>query len=286
MESPVQPLAESGRLLQFTDRATANVLFDLNRSFGIGLTSQIDALTDIGVGVSPIWIETAIFNGFRTGSVSTIRGEGLDRNFGWSMRGYVDLFGDFGPGGEADLSWHCEPVLRVGGGLAFTRVDREGSAEFDRQRVVDSGVTLSSLLPASITAYDVWLSTVDAQFKYRGLSVIAEYYWRNMTQFNGAGVPGLADAGYVLQAGQFLVAEKLELIARWSRITGDSGTLGGSIQSSDEIGAGAVWYIKGDNAKVTFDVTHVNGAPVNSARLDLLPGDAGWLFRTQCQIAF
>jgi hypothetical protein len=35
-----------------------------------------------------------------------------------------------------------------------------------------------------------------------------------------------------------------------------------------------------------MDLTHLNGTPVSSARMDLLPGDAGWLFRTQLQLAF
>jgi hypothetical protein len=83
-----------------------------------------------------------------------------------------------------------------------------------------------------------------------------------------------------------VVAEKLELITRWSRIAGDSGTLGLINESSDEVGAGFVWYFKGHNAKLTFDATHVNGVPVSSSRLDLLPSDAGWLFRTQIQLAF
>ncbi len=270
---------ESGRRLQFADRATANILFDLNRSMGVGLTSHLDC-------VVPVNLETAIFNGFQTGSASTDRGAALDRNFGWSARGYSDLIGEFGNDGEPDLSWHAAPAWRVGGGLAFTRVDSEGATEFARQRVVDSGATLSSLLPAAITAYDVWLFTIDSHFKYHGRSVIAEYYWRSMANFNGAGVSPLLDEGFVLQTGCFVVAENLELIARWSRIVGNSGTLGVTDASSDELGGGLVWYIRGHNAKLTFDVSHYNGAPVSSSRMDLLPGDAGWLFRTQCQLAF
>lgn len=278
---------ETGRMLQFTDRATANVFFDLNRSIGVGLSSKLEAGDSLGPSAGPLEFETAIFNGFRTGSTSTNREAGLDRNFGWSLRVHGDLFDDFGDDGEPDLSWHCQPALRLGGGMAFTRVDEEGAAEFSRQRAVDSGATLSSLLtPLGVTAYDVWLYTLDTHFKYRGLSVIAEYYWRYITQFNAPGVPSLLDDGFVLQTGYFVIAERLELIARWSRITGDSGTLGLNDESSDEFGAGVVWYIKGHNIKLTFDASRFTGAPVSSSRLDLLPGDAGWLFRTQFQMAF
>ena len=278
--------AGTGRQLQFSDRATANVFFDLNRSIGIGLSSKLDPYDRPGPFDGSALLEAAIFNGFKTGSTSSKRGEELDRNFGWSLRAHTDLLSDFGTDGEPDLSWHCTPAMRIGGGLAFTRVDVEGPTEFSRQRVVDSGSTLSSLLPVAVTGYDLWLYTIDTQLKYHGVSIIAEYYWRYMTKFNGAAVPSLLDDGFVLQTGYFVIAEKLELIARWSRISGDSGTLGLLDESSDEIDVGFVWYIKGHNTKVTFDASHYNGAPVSSSRLDLLPGDVGWLFRTQFQLAF
>ena len=57
-------------------------------------------------------------------------------------------------------------------------------------------------------------------------------------------------------------------------------------QSSDEIAGGVVWYFRGQHAKLTFDVTHLDGAPINSAALDISPGDLGWLFRSQIQFAF
>jgi hypothetical protein len=274
-------------MLQFTDRATANVFFDLNRSFGVAVTSKLDPGDHLGISTGPLEWEAAIFNGLQTGSTSTNRGDGLDRNYGFSVRVHGDLFSDFGNDGEPDLSWHCEPALRLGGGVAFSRIDEEGPSEFDRQRVVDSGASVSSLVePLGVTAYDVCLYTVDAQLKFRGLSVIGEYYWRSLSQFNAPAVPSLLDDGFVLQTGYFVIVEKLEVIARWSRITGNSGTLGLVDESSDELGTGFVWYIQGHNVKLTFDASRFTGAPVSSSRLDLLPGDAGWLFRTQFQAAF
>ena len=250
----------------------ANVFFDLNRSIGVGLYGRLDHFG------KPIHFETAVFNGFRTGSVSTNRSdamEGLDRNFGWSLRGHTDLLGEFGNDGEPDLSWHVEPALRLLGALAFTRVDSEGPTEFSRERVVDSGAALPSVLPASVTAYDVWLYTVSAHLKYHGLSVIADYYWRYITQFSGAAVPNLLDDGFVLQTGYFVIPEKLEIIARWSRISGDSGTLGLSDESSDEVAGGFVWYIKGHNAKLTFDASTSTALPLAARGLDLLTGRRG-----------
>jgi hypothetical protein len=272
---------ESGRRLQFADRATANLLFDLNRSVGAGLYGRIEHF------FTPIYFETAAFNGFRTGSQSTSRGNAeIDDNIAWSLRSFIDPIGQFGNDGEPDLSWHTAPALRIGGGLAYTRVDEGGTSEFSRQRVVDSGATLASLLPKGVSAYDVWLYTLDTHFKYRGFSIIGEYYWRSMGQFSGGDVPSLFDHGFVLQTGYFLCPQTLELLFRWSRTVGDSGTLGRIDESTDEVGTGLVWYFRGHNAKLTLDLTHVNGTPVSSARLDLLPGAAGWMFRTQFQLAF
>lgn len=271
---------ESGRRLQFTDRATANVFFDLNRSIGVGLFGEAD-LCD-----QPFVFETALFNGIRTGGADTTRDAGLDRNFGWSIRSHTDFLSPFGNSGEPDLKPHETPTLRLGAGAATTRVDAEGATEFSRQPAVDSGTPVSMLLPPEVDAYDVWLATVDAHFKYQGFAFIAEYYWRSLANFNGAAVPSTFDHGYNLQTGYFIYPERVELLARWSRIVGDSGTLGASVESSDEVAGGLVWYIKGHNAKLTTDLTHLNGAPIRSDRLDTLGGDRGWLLRTQLQVAF
>ena len=271
---------ESARQLQFTERSVGDHFFDINRAIGVGLYGEMDAFS------TPVVFETALTNGFRTAGVSTRRGEGLDRNFGWSLRTHTDLFSEFGNDGEPDLSWHPAPALRLGSGIALARVDAEGEREFSRQRVVNSGATLASLLPPSVDAYDVDFFTLDAQWKYRGFSLIAEYSWRYMTGFSGGSVPSLLDHGLLLQTGYFVCPQKLELLFRWGPIVGNSGTLGVTEQSSNEIAAGFAWYFKGHNAKLGFDASHVTGVPVTGDRLDLVPGDIGWLFRTQFQFGF
>jgi hypothetical protein len=272
---------ESGRRLQFADRSSANIFFDLNRSIGVGLFGKLASLP------VPIHWETAVFNGFKTGMTSTNRRDReMDTSIAWSMRSYTDLWGEYASDGEPDLSCHSVPVLRLGGGTAYSRVDEEGISEYFRQRVVDSGKPLAELLPAGVHAYDIWFCTVDSHWKYGGFSLIAEYYWRYITRFSGGNVPGLFDHGFNLQTGYFVCPETLELHFRWARMVGDSGTLGLANQSSDEVTGGLTWFIRGHNAKLVFDATHLNGVPLSSARLDTLPGDAGWLFQTQVQLAF
>ncbi|MCB9941939.1 MAG: hypothetical protein H6823_27190 [Planctomycetaceae bacterium] len=272
--------AEAGWKLEFTDRSMASVFFDINRSQGVGIFGSLDSLG------KTINYEAAVFNGFQTEGFRPVRSGELDRNLGCSTRVYTDLIGDWGKDGEPDLAGHDHLAMRVGSGFAYSRVDIEGLREFARQRVVDSGATLASILPAGTTAYDVFFYAADMNFKYRGLSFHSEYYFRSINNFAGMPVSDLFDHGLLLQTGYFLVPETLEVAARWSRISGDSGTLGATDQSADEIAAAIIWYIRGQNAKLTFDATHLNGAPIRDLALNILPGDAGWLFRTQLQLRF
>ena len=63
-------------------------------------------------------------------------------------------------------------------------------------------------------------------------------------------------------------------------------TLGLLEQSTNEVGAGCAWYIKGHSIKLNADVSRISGVPVSSDRLNLVPGDVGWLLRTQFQCGF
>lgn len=270
----------SAREFEFSDRSVASMYFDINRSLAWGLCGQ-SAQTSI-----PIEWETALFNGLVTGGSETGSSGALDNNFAYSARLFAYPVGDWGTGSLADLDWHQNPAVRLGAGFAYSTIARDGPTEFELIRVVDSGRRLSALLPDSVDQYDVCMYCLDASCKYRGWSVTSEYYFRNVSGFEGAEIPSLFDHGVWLQVGKFIVPGRWQLISRWSRVVGDSGTLGREDQSSDEIAAGCVWYFRGQNAKLTFDATHLDGAPINASSLDIFPGDMGWLFRTQIQLAF
>ena len=272
---------ESGWKLQFADRSMASSFFDINRSLGFAFFGRVDAMW------TAVHWEAALFNGFRTGGFQPGRRGELDRNFAVAARISSDVAGQWGDDGEADLNFHKTPAVRVGSGIALTRVDNvDGPREFSRQRVVDSGTSLSDLLPPSVDAYDIGFFALDANLKFRGFSLHSEYYARHISDYTGAAVPDLTDHGFLLQTGYLVVHNKLELISRWSRIVGNSGSLGVTNQSADELAFGTVWYIRGQSIKATFDATHLNGAPIRSSALNILPGDDGWLYRTQMQIRF
>ncbi len=270
----------TAREFEMTDRSVASTFFDVNRSLACGLAGQFER------DGNPIYWEVAIFNGLVTGGAETGSSGDLDNNFAYSTRVFCYPRGEWGEGELADFEYHKELATRMGFGFANTANNIIGSTEFNSSRVVDSGDLLSSLLPPTVSQYEVSLYAVDASFKYRGWSSTLEYYFRNISNFEGASLPNLYDHGFWFQLSKFIVPGKLQLNSRWSRVVGNSGTLGGVSQSTDEVAGGFAYYVRGQNAKFTVDATYLNGAPISSQALDVSPGDTGWLFRSQIQFAF
>lgn len=270
----------SGKEFEFADRSMASMYFDVNRSLAWGLYGEAQHWR------TPINWEIAIFNGLVTGGAETGSSGDLDNNFAYSARVFSFPTGEWGNGSLADLDGHQRLATRIGAGFANSKIDRSGSTEFNTVRVVDSGNTLATALPMATDAYNVNIYSVDLSTKFRGWSTTMEYYFRNINGFEGAMLPDLFDHGFWLQLGKFIVPGKVQLVSRWSRVVGNSGTLGANDQSAEEIAGGLVWYFRDQHAKLTIDVTHLDGAPISSAALDISPGDIGWLIRSQIQFAF
>ena len=278
-----QARAVSGIDFEFTDRSMASTYFDVNRSIAWGLQGVLNNRR------LPLHWELAIFNGLVTGGAETGSAGTLDDNFAYSTRLFLFPQGEWGTMGHADLKGHCKLATRVGLGLANSTIDRFGTTEFQSVRVVDSGDRLSNLFldnGLDVSKYTVDLYSVDASLKYYGWSVVTEYYFRSISDIRGANLPGLYDHGFWLQMGKFIVPGRLQLLARWSRVTGNSGTLGSGQQSSDEVSGGFAWYFQNQHAKLVVDLTDLDGAPINSDSLDISPGTEGWLVRSQIQFAF
>ncbi len=270
----------SSKEFEFTDRSVSSTFFDVNRSLAWGMFGQIHGFSE------PLNWEVAVFNGLVTGGAETGSSGALDDNFAYSSRIFATPIGSWGTGQLADFDWHDELAVRLGAGYATSSIDRAGTTEFDALRVVDSGDRLSALLPISVNRYDVSLYSLDASSKFRGLSMTFEYYFRVVDGFEGASVDSLYDHGFWFQMGKFIVPRKIQLLTRWSRVVGDSGTLGTANQSAEEIAGGLAWYFRDQHAKLVADITYLNGAPINSSSLDITPGEQGWLFRTQIQFSF
>lgn len=272
---------ESGTRMQFSDRATASVLFDYDRSIGFGLLGEMMPM----VGENLDW-QVTIANGIDTGGFRPSRAGQLDRNLAVATRINWLLTGDWGKDGHADLDFRDVPAIRMGSGFTYTRPNAEGAREFNFPRTVSTGANINTVLPAGITSYNIFMFANDFNLKYQGFSLIMESYFRQISGFSGGGLPSLSDSGYWLETGYFIVPEKVQLIARHSHIVGDSSTLGVTDTSSDEVAGGVVFYFKKHNSKLTFDVTKLNGVPVQDSALNVRVGDDGTLFRTTYQFKF
>ncbi len=267
----------SGRELSFADRALASVLFDINRSTGTGLLGEVEILE------MPLQWQLALHNGFKSSAKLPSVTSGLDDHLAVSGRAALDPIGEWGEDGISDLAWHESSAIRIGGGFAISTMDTDRGTEAGSLFSVDSGESFQALLPGEFTTS---LFSLDCGFRRRGLSVFSEYYFRTTDEFTRVVLPKFFDHGFVVQSGYFVVQERLELLARWSRASGNSSTLGGADRSADEIGFGAGYYINGRDNKLVFDASHINGAPLRESRLNYQPGDAGWTFRTQLQFGF
>lgn len=272
----------TAREFQFADRSVASMFFDVNRSIGWKFSGNLPETTQ------PWHWSVSTFNGLVTGGAETGASEQLDDNPAYSARFWGYPIGQWGSSELSDFEWHEQIATRVGCGFATSSISRRGRTEFSELTVVDSGLPLGNILPHSVDQYTTYQYCMDGSLKYRGWSATLEYYFRYINQFEGghSSIPGLFDQGFWLQFGRFIVPERVELIARWSRVQGDSGTLGLRNQSADEVAGAFAWYSRRQNAKLVCDLTHINGAPIESSALDMQPGDNGWFFRMQLQYAF
>ncbi|HBE69454.1 MAG TPA: hypothetical protein DDW52_15020 [Planctomycetaceae bacterium] len=270
----------SGRDFEFADRSVSSIFFDVNRSFAWGLYGQLNQVA------VPVHWEVAIFNGLVTGGAETGSSGTLDDNFAYSGRVFAYPIGQWSTSPLQDFDNSNHLAVRVGAGFATSTIERFGSTEFSRLRVVDDGVTLASILSDTVEGYHVSLFAVDASAKIAGWSGSFEYYFRSVDDFQGAAVSELFDHGFWLQVGKFVVPGKVQLAVRWSRVQGDSGSLGAFAQSAEEISAAIGWYFRRNQAKLVTDATYLTDGPINSSALDISPGNQGWLLRTQIQFSF
>lgn len=266
-----------------------------------------------------------------------------------------DLFGDC----MSDVDYSCRPVLRVGSAVDIVPMDRRslyGDLEPSRAFIVpggpQGGTRLINVLngdgtaatPAgshAVDSFDSYLYNAFVAAKYHGFSLSNEWWLRNLDNFrtsaNGRGnilyqfpsstspvylFPanhGLVDFGTQLQGGYFVVPKKLELVARWSWIRGDSGAVFGNgkfttinvpgttaipgvtgpvrvatnafreYHEANEYTVGVNYYFKRQLLKWQTDVgVYTGGNPSGNGQsaAGFIAGSDGYLFRTQLQLAF
>lgn len=265
------------RRTRFSDRPMACDFFRPDRTVGL-----------FGVGTlgESSHYEIMVGNGYSDGNVPNSRG---DQQFTFAATHSFEPLGKFG-GQIVDYEYHCDPLVQFGHSFVYSpnAATTLGTPLDDTSflRLTDGTLlTQAGALAPGVTVsnFDVYLYAVDAAWKWQGWSVNAEAYFRWINDIRGnAAVPitKLYQRGFFVEGGRFLIPEKLDGNVRYSQVQGQFG-------DSHEYAVGLNWYpLESHKMKISFDVTELDGSPLNNTTSDILVGDDGTLFRTQFQAEF
>jgi hypothetical protein len=127
------------------------------------------------------------------------------------------------------------------------------------------------------------MASVDGGIKYKGLSLEAEYYWRWLSDFEGANTGGIADIddhGYQVQTSAMLVPKALQVYLSGSEIRGRYG-------DASEVRAGFNWYVvKERGLRLNAERIHLNDCPVGYTAVPYPVGGNGDLFHVNFEMTF
>jgi hypothetical protein len=167
--------------------------------------------------------------------------------------------------GEGDMAYSETPQMAVGAGYAYNpAIDTSTGNAFVgidlanltvRRAMASTGN--GRILGQGTVDFSTW--TADYAFKYRGFSLQAEYWFRNVTRHNkglpclvstGVGGPCTTYApgqfgnttGWYVQSGYFLIPRKVELAARYAWWDPDTRSGGDLIK---EVDLSLNWFLSG-----------------------------------------
>lgn len=155
-------------------------------------------------------------------SILGIKASNLKRHFSKSISlEWFPTTGEFGPrGGNGDFEHHEKIATRFGSSFCHSRENRFNntgtpSPDNTQVRMSDGGLFFETgaLAPgATVIEANYDLFAVDLGFKYKGLAVHTEFYYRTLTKFNtDAPVPinSIIDKGYTAQLLYMLIPKTL-----------------------------------------------------------------------------
>jgi hypothetical protein len=230
--------------------------------------------------------EIMVGNGYSSSNISNLFS---DNRFTFSATSYVDPLGSYG---REIFDPDIIKEARVRLGHSFVYSPQSGidiGVPFDEANFVrlsdGTPLTKTGALGPGITVsdFDIFLYGIDAAWKWNGWSVNGECFARWIEQIVGDGpLPktALFQHGLYLEGGRFLIPRTFDVNARYSLVSGEFG-------NGAEYAAGFNWYpLAKPSLKMSFDVTSLDGSPLQNTASDILAGDQGTLFRTQFQAEF
>lgn len=267
----------TARQTRFIDRPLANDFFRPDRTIG---------LFAVGDPAENIHYELMVGNGYRTANRSSSE---LDNRFAFAALAYWDPWGDFGAG---LVDWEFSDAYRSRLGHSFVYAPSSslmaglptGEADFvrlaDGTRLTDTG----ALAPNTrVSDFDIYWYGVDWFTKWNGWSLSSEVFLRWVQDLRGSGELPNQDffqRGFYVEGGRFLIPQCLDVNGRYSQVSGWAG-------NASEYAVGGNWYPLGNpQLKLSWDITWLDGSPLNNTGSEILAGDDGVLFRTQFQAEF
>lgn len=267
----------TARSTRFVERPLANDFFRPDRTVGL---FGIGRVGDRG------HYEVMVGNGYQSANVPN---SATDDQWTFAATNYFDLLGNYG-GQIVDYDNTCDPRLRIGHSIVYSPNTSESVGvpleETAFLRLADgTRLTQAGALAPRVTVseYDLYLYGVDLAMKWRGWSLNAEAFFRWIEQIRGNGplpVTDLLQRGFYVEGGHFIIPQTLDWNVRYSQVSGLFG-------DASEYAAGFNWYpLDTANMKISFDVTLLDGSPLQNTASDILVGDDGILVRTQFQAEF
>ncbi|MFV8224447.1 porin, partial [Christiangramia aquimixticola] len=225
--------------MQTVDRSLVNSVFNVDREMGVQLHHSIDLGNDILIKES----------------VAFTQGEGRNVTRGnigghhFTARAEVYPFGDFKAYSGADLEREQTPKLAIGAAYSHN-----GNA-------VKSESNSGSYMENDLGFYETDIETffVDAMFKYKGFSAMAEYADRSADapiarNSDGTRTGDVVEVGngFNMQAG-YLFKNNYEVVGRYTTIDLDENITGEGVHNQYTLGLSK--YIVGHKLKVQTDVS-------------------------------
>jgi hypothetical protein len=260
------------------DRSMANTFFRPGFSPGV---LAIGSLAD-----KTLHYQAGAWNAIDGGTTGVLR---RGTSMAWAGNTWWEPWGPFGLG-ASDMEHHDEAVIRLGtsGVYALTNaLPIPGNNPEDTIVRLSDGTPITAtgaLGPGSVLQQFVYqLATVDAAWKWRGIGVFMEYYFRMLDDFRGTGDferSNMFDHGGMGYLSWCFVPRTYEVYARSSVVTGPYGT-------GQEYGGGLNWYLKKSRqARLTFEALHMNRNPAQNFLYPYRAGYSGTAIQTQLMVIF
>jgi hypothetical protein len=210
------------------------------------------------------------------------------------MLNWLPTTKEFGPiGAFGDFENHQELATRVG--IHFTSSTENSQEQPGTETIENTQIRLTDgntiftpdLFGPGISVEDVKYNmlSLDAGLKYRGYSLEAEYYWRNLSDFRGPGVtPDLIeeidDTGYQVQASAMLVPQLFQVYAGYSEIQGRFG-------DSNELRGGFNYFPKRMRGiRVNGEWLRLDDIPVGYTAVPYPVGGDGHVYHVNFELNF